>query len=569
PGDRPGGGSHFRPNALLLGPGVRDRVASGWADYTPSHLSDIPALFRSRLLEIDVALISVSPPDPHGFCSLGIHVDVIPSAIAAAKHVIAEIQPEMPRTHGQSFVHLSSLHTLVQARQPLLQWHPPPTRDDAQAIARFVAGLIDDGATLHLTPGRLGTALCQALSGHRHLGIHTESFSDALLPLLHSGALDGSRKTLLPGKIVASSCMGSAELYRTVHDHPAFEFRPTDFVNDPATIARNRGMVSIQSAFQIDLTGQAAAESLSGRILSGFGGQADFFRGAAKSEGGKTILALPSTAKNGTVSRIVPHLEPGTGVVLTRADIQWVVTEFGVADLRGRSLRERAIALIHLAHPAFREELLQAARQAHLVHPEQISLPRNLQPYPFRYETTRTFPGGLTLNFRPIKPTDEKALQALFYSHSAETILQRYFIPLQRLPHRQKQQFVTVNYDRDMAIVGYPPDQPGRLVCVGRFLAEEDPAWCEVAFTVHDDYQRRGLGTFLLQYLASIARDRGITGFTATFLATNHGMLRTFKKVVPHLKPRLVDGTYTVRFNVADVRPLPKTKPRPPPTDPS
>lgn len=558
PGSGPGGGEHFRPNALMLGPGLRERVAAGWADYTPAHSGDIPSLFRTHALEIDAALIAVSPPDAHGYCSLGINVDVIPAALAVARRIVAEVQPAMPRTHGQSFIHVSALHDLVNATEPLLEWEAPRPREDTEAVARFVAGLIEDGATLHVASGRVGAAVWRALGGHRHLGVHTETFSDGLLPLLESGVVDGSRKTLLPGKVVASGCMGSGQLYRFVNDNPAFEFRPTEFVNDPSTIARNRGMVAVQSAFQIDLTGQAGAESLGGQVLSGFGGQADFFRGAAKSEGGKTILALPSTARGGEVSRIVVRLEPGTGVVTTRADVQFVVTEFGVADLRGKSLRERAIALIHLAHPRFREELLAAAREAKLVHPEQINLPRNLQPYPFRYETTRVFPGGLTVAFRPIKPTDEKALQDLFYSHSEETILQRYFIPLQRLPHRQKQKFVTVDYDRDMAIVGYLPEEPGRLICVGRFLAEKDPAWCEVAFTVHDGFQRKGLGTFLLQYLAQIARDRGIEGFTASFLATNHGMLRTFKKVVPNLKTKLLDGTYQVRFKVDEVRPLSK-----------
>lgn len=555
PGSGPNSRHHFRSNSLFLGPGVRDEVAMGWADYTPTHLSDIPRLFREGTLQPDVALITVSPPDADGMCSLGISVDIVPSALAAAKWVIAEINPQMPRTHGQSLIAVSEIDCMVHADQPLAEWASREADSDAESIGRLVAGLVEDGSTLQVGLGTIPNAILRALEHHRHLGLHSELFTEGLVPLIESGVLDGSRKNLLPGKAVASMALGSRRLYGFLDNNPALEFRPTEFVNDPGTIARNRQMVAIHSALQIDLTGQAASESIGSLIYSGFGGQADFTRGALKSEGGKSILAFPSTAQNGTISRIVPQLTAGTGVVTSRADIDFVVTEFGVAELRGKSLRERAVALIHLAHPKFRESLLEEARGLHLVHPEQIQLPRDLLPYPFRYETSRSFGPKFRVAFRPIKPTDEKALQDLFYSHSDETIRQRYFIPMARLPHAQKQRFVNVDYNRDMAIVGYLPGNPRRFICIGRYLAEEEPGWCEIAVTIHDDYQRRGLGTFLVQYLAQIGRERGIQGFTASFLATNHGMLKTFKKLIPGLKVRLEDGTMHVRFRLADVHP--------------
>ncbi len=553
---------HFRHNALFIGPNVREAVNAGIADYTPIHLSQVPELFRRRQVHLDAALVQVSPPDAHGFCSLGVSVDVVKAAVENADYVVAEVNPHMPRTLGDSFIHVSQLHALVAGDLPILEYPEPAPSPTAQAIGQLIASLVEDGSTLQTGIGEIPSAVLAALGDRRDLGMHTELFTEAVIPLIEAGVLNGRRKTLLAGKIVTSFCFGTRKLYDYIHDNPAFEFRPTEFTNDPFQIARNAKMVAVSSALEIDLTGQVCAESIGTRFYSGFGGQLDFMRGAARSEGGKPIIALPATAKGGTVSRLVPTLAVGAGVLTTRADVHYVVTEYGMADLHGKTVRERALALINIAHPDFREYLLRAARDRRLVHPNQIALPQGLRPYPAKYETERAFPARrvgeepLTVRFRPIKPTDEALLREFFYSHSEETILHRYFNLVRHLPHEQVQQFVTLDYHRDMALVGLVPHEGReRLVAVGRYFSRDLPAGetaagsaSEVAFTVHDDYQGRGVGAFLLRRLIKIASENGIPALTADVLSDNHAMLGIFHRTVGTLESTLEGGVYHLRF---------------------
>ncbi|HEV2320527.1 MAG TPA: acetyl-CoA hydrolase/transferase C-terminal domain-containing protein [Verrucomicrobiae bacterium] len=436
--------ANFRHNAFFIGPNVRDAVNEGVADYTPIFLSDVPALFRQKQIRLDVALVQVSPPDAHGFCSYGVSVDVVKAAVESARFVIAEVNPHMPRTLGHSFVHVSKLDAMVQSDLPILEFSLQPPSSEAKKIGEFIAGLVEDGATLQTGIGEIPSAVMACLVNRRNLGMHTEMFTEAVIPLIESGAMNGLLKTLLPGKIVTSFCFGTRKLYDYIHDNPLFEFRPTEFTNDPFQIAQNRKMVAISSAIEVDLTGQSSADSIGDRFYSGFGGQTDFMRGAARAPEGKPILALPSTTRDGSISRICARLKPGSGVVTTRADAHYVVTEFGIAELHGKSVRERTLALIHIAHPKFRDELMGLARERRLVHPNQIALPAGLLPYPKKYEATATFNGGLTVHFRPIQPTDETLLKELFYSHSEETIFNRYFAYLRHLPHDQVQKFVTL-----------------------------------------------------------------------------------------------------------------------------
>ena len=546
---------HFRQNSFFIGGNVRAAVHEGLADYTPVFLSDVPRLFRERRMHLNLALVQVSPPDAHGFCSFGVSVDVVKAAVESADYVVAEVNPAMPRTLGNSFVHVDSLDALVSSERPLLEFPMEPITPEAQKIAELIATLIPDGATLQTGIGAIPSAVLNLLTGKKDLGMHSEMITEAVVPLIEAGVLNGRRKTLLPGKIVTSFCFGNRSFYNYINDNPAFEFHPTEFTNDPFQIARNHNMVAISSAIEVDLTGQVCADSIGGKFYSGFGGQVDFIRGAARAKNGKPIIALPSTTKDGTISRIVPWLKTGAGVVTSRADVHYVVTEYGIASLFGRTVRERAIALIHIAHPRFREELLRQAREARLVDPNQIALPQGLQPYPKEFEINHEFRGGLKVHFRPIQPTDERLLRELFYSHTPSTIYQRYFAQLKHLPRETVQRLVTLDYRDAMAIVGETPWEGGtRLIAVGRYYRDPATNWAEVAVVVQEDFQRRGLATFLLRHLARVGLEQGIIGFNADVLPENIGMQKTFRKVAASVEMKSSDGVLNVRFELKDVK---------------
>ena len=350
---------HFRHNAMFIGANVREAVNDGRADYTPIYLSEIEGLFESGQMPLDVALIQVSPPDDHGFCSFGVGVDTTLTAAKTARTVIAQVNDQMPRTFGDSFIHVSHLDAVVEVSRPLCELPHEPITDLHRAIARNVAGLIEDGNTLQLGIGGIPDAVLLELTGRHDLGIHTEMISDNAIPLIESGVINGRRKSLHPRKIVLGFVMGSKRLFDFVHDNPIFEFRTISYTNNPFVIAQNDRMVAVNSTLQVDITGQVCSDSIGQYLYSGFGGQVDFIRGARHSKGGKPIIAMPATAKNGTISRIVPVLTPGSGVVASRASIHYVVTEFGVAYLHGRSIRQRAEALIQIAHPDFRDPLYE------------------------------------------------------------------------------------------------------------------------------------------------------------------------------------------------------------------
>jgi 4-hydroxybutyrate CoA-transferase len=348
---------HLRLNAMFVGPGVRKAVNAGDADYTPVFLSEIPGLFEKGKLPLDVAAVQVSPPDEHGFCSYGISVDIIKPACESAKMVVAEVNQQMPRCLGDSFIHVSKLTYVVESDRPVLELPRPTFTDVHRRIGMHIAEMIEDNATLQLGIGAIPDAVLSFLKDKRHIGIHTEMFSDGVMELFEAGVITNEKKSLHPGKIVTSFIMGSRELYDFVDNNPVVEMHPSQYTNDPFIISQNDNMVSINSAISCDLTGQINSDSMGTTFYSGIGGQVDFVRGAARSKNGKAFLAFPATAKGGEVSRIVPTLAPGAGVVTSRGDVQYVVTEFGVALLHGKSIRERAKALINIAHPKFRDEL--------------------------------------------------------------------------------------------------------------------------------------------------------------------------------------------------------------------
>lgn len=354
---------HFRLNDCFVGANTREAVNEGRADYVPIHLHEMSRLFRRGVIDLDVALVIVSPPDEHGFCSFGIEVGVTKPAALAAKVIVAEVNRQMPRTLGDSFIHVSKIDHFVEVDRDLDEFRPDPPNAIEKKIGEHVAGLIPDAACLQLGLGSIPNAVLDYLSNHRDLGVHTEMFTEALPGLVSRGVVTGERKNFHPGKVIAGFIMGTREVYDFAHDNALVEFHPTDYVNHPVNIARNDNMVAVNSAIQIDLTGQVCSDSIGEKIYSGFGGQADFMRGAALAKGGLPIIALPSVTSDGVTSRIVPTLDNGAGVVLTRADVHVVVTEYGVAHMLGRNVRQRAEALIGIAHPDFQETLLAAAHK--------------------------------------------------------------------------------------------------------------------------------------------------------------------------------------------------------------
>jgi 4-hydroxybutyrate CoA-transferase len=359
----------FHHNALFVGPNAREPVGAGRADFTPVSLSDVERLFTSGDLPLDVAFIQTSPPDVHGFLSLGVGVDTTMTAAACAKYVVAEVNDRMPRALGDCFLHVSRVSAIVETSRPVAELKPAPTDSVQRRVAENVAALIPDGATLQTGIGGIPDGVLACLEDRRDLGIHSEMCSDGVVPLIQAGVINGARKTLHPGKVIVGFVLGTRVLFDFIHENPMFEFHPTAYVNDPYVIARNDNMIAINSAVQVDLTGQVCADSVGTRVISGFGGQLDFIRGAGRSRGGKAIIAMPATARDGAISRIVPTLDPGAGVVTTRSDVQYIVTEYGTAYLRGKTIRQRAEALISIAAPAFRDELYDFAVRVHHLDP--------------------------------------------------------------------------------------------------------------------------------------------------------------------------------------------------------
>ncbi len=362
----PGMAQHFRHNSFFVGPGDRESIAEGNSDFVPVHLSQIPALFRSEYIPLDVVLVHLSPPDAHGFMSFGAECGASKAAAESAKIVVAQVNECMPRTLGDVFIHVSRVHKIVECSIPIIEGNQIAASDIEEKIAEFIAPMIEDGATLQLGIGGIPDAVLARIEGKQHLGIHTEMISDGVVNAVEKGIITSQKKTLHPGKVVGTFALGSQQLYDYVHNNPLFELHPCDYTNNPYIISQNEKMVSINSCIEVDITGQVCSDSIGTKIYSGFGGQVDFVRGAALSKGGKPIIALPSTTKDGKISRIVSQLKPGAGVVTSRADVHYVVTEYGTASLHGKNLRQRAEALISIAHPKFRPQLEEYQRNLKL-----------------------------------------------------------------------------------------------------------------------------------------------------------------------------------------------------------
>ena len=524
---------NFRPNAFFIGSSVRDAVNEARADYTPIFLSQVPHLFRSHRVAIDVALVCVSPPDDYGNCSLGVSVDITKAAVESAKVVIAQVNRHMPRAHGDCFLNVRHIHHLVEHDEPPLEWPVVEDSDETtKSIATYLARLIPDGATLQLGIGRIPDAVAAMLTDKNDLGIHTEMFSDGVLKLARQGVVTGKYKTLNSGKIVGSFAAGSQELFEFMDDNPQIEMHPSEYTNHPVVISGHENMIAINAALEVDLTGQVVADSLGQLLYSGIGGHADFIRGAALAKNGKPIIAMPSTAvtPDGVKSRIVATLQEGAGVITTRGDTHYIVTEYGVAYLHGKTMRERAMSLISIAHPDFRADLLHAAKRRHIVYPNQI-MPPAQAPYPAQYEETFTTRQGDKVFVRPIRPDDEPMMREMFYNFSEQTKYLRYHAALKSMPHNKMQVFCTIDYETEMALVGLSGPPGGEeVVGVGRYMTDAEKTTAEVAFAVQDNWQRKGLGSYFFERLVKIAKDNGIHTFHAYVLVENSGMLKIFHR---------------------------------------
>ena len=540
---------NFRHNSFFIGNNTRDAINKGIADYTPIFLSQVPKLLYRKLIPVDVAMIQTSPPDAHGYMSLGISVDITKAAVENASTVIAQINSNMPRVHGDTFIHIDDVDFVIPHDEPILEYRTEVPDDIAQRIGKYAARIIKDGDTIQVGYGSIPNAILSNLSTKKHLGVHTELLSDAIVELMKNGVIDNTKKSIDRGKTVATFCMGKKETYEYIHDNPGIEFRTIEYTNNPLVIAQHNNIVAINSALELDLTGQATAESIGKIFYSGIGGQADFMRGAVLSPNGKTILTIQSTAKDGTVSRIVPFLKEGAGVTLNRGDIHYVITEYGIAYLHGKNIRERAMQLISIAHPNFRLSLIEEAKNLNLIYKDQAFIPGKKGEYPEDLETFRTTETGLEIFLRPAKISDEPLLKEFVYSLSDQSLYRRFISRRTDMPHEFLQKFVIIDYAEEMAIFAVTGHaQKEEIIGVGRYYIDKNTHTAEVAFVVRDDFQKRGIGTELLKYLTYLAQKQGLLGFTAEVLVDNKPMLHVFQKMGFDIQKSISAGVFELKM---------------------
>jgi len=539
----------FRLNAFFVGINTRQAVAEGRADYTPVFLSQLPKLISSGMVSIDVALIQVTPPDEYGFCSLGVSVEITKTAAENAKLVIAQVNRQMPRVLGDSFVHINNIDVVVEYDEPILECPRHEKDIVSERIAKHVSELVDDDSTLQIGIGSIPDSVLDALINKKDLGIHTELLTEGVVDLVEEGVVTCAKKTINRGKIIASFAMGTRRLYEFIDNNPMVEFYESDYVNNPVVISQHKKMVAINQALEIDLTGQVCADSLGYRFYSGLGGQADFIRGAMLSEGGKAITVIPSTAKGGKISRIRSLLSPGAGIVLTRGDVDYVVTEYGVTCLRGRTIRERALSLINIAHPKFRNDLLKWAKDHHYVPKEVLPFPEI--EYPEELKRYIVLKDGSRILLRPIKPSDVSMKHHLFYALSKESIEKRYLGSLKALPLKRIWPYVIIDYKNEMVIVGTVQEgESENMVAIGSYSRVPNTNLAEVALVVRDDWQNKGLGTILFNYLCEIAKKQGLDGFIAWVMVDNERMMHIIKKSGYPVRYRIDGNLYYVEIKL-------------------
>jgi acyl-CoA hydrolase/RimJ/RimL family protein N-acetyltransferase len=542
--------SRFSIKLFFISFYMRQAAFEGKIDYIPVFLSQIPEIFDSKEIGLDVALIQVSPPDKFGFCSLGISVDITLSGMKNATLVIAQVNPQMPRTWGDSLVHIDEIDYIVVNEEPLVEMIPRPKNANViKRIGYYINQLVDDGATIQVGFGHLPDAVVSTLDGKKDLGLHTQVITDGLLPLFEKKVITNRNKSFLPGRAVASLCMGSKKLYDFVHNNPMFYFRSSEFVNDPNVIARNDNLISISSALEVDLTGQVCTDSKGYLFYSGIGDQVDFIRGSSMSKGGFSIIVIPSTAQKGKVSRIVPHLSEGAGVAATRGDIDIIVTEYGIAELRRKSIYQRVMELAQIAHPKFREDLIEEAKKRRYIFADQLPPSNEDLLFLEDYKSSLKLPTGKHIDFRPLLPSDEFESRHFYYSLQEDSIYFRFFNKKSIFTRDMLQkQWAEVDYRRNMTIIGiWQIGRRKQVVAIGSYSGVNEHT-AEAAFLVKEDLHGMGIGSHLLKVLEDIARMNGFKAFSATVLSQNTKMIKVFMGRYPHAKRIKSDGEVEIEM---------------------
>ncbi len=517
--------TNFKHRVFFVGTDMREAVKQGQADYAPVSIAQVPHMIDNGGIVVDVALIQTSLPDDHGFVSLGVSVDITKSAIKNAKTIIAELNPNMPRTLGDTNISLDRIDHMVFVDTPVLEYLHPTADAIAEQIARYIARIIDNGSTLQVGLGRIPNEMLKYLSNRRDLGIHSDVITESIIDLIEKGVITGNAKSIHKGKIVCSFCMGTRRLYDFIDNNPLFSFHPIEYVCNPAIIAENAKFVSVTQAFSVDLTGQVCTDQFEGEFYGGVSTQPDFLRGAASSPGGKPIICLSSTTDDGKESRIRSLLQKGEGVTIPRSEVHYVITEYGSAYLFGKTIRERTLSLIEISHPDFRSILLDEAKQLGYVRQDQVL--KSKVAYPAEEEREAVLKNNLKILIRPSKASDIKGLQEVFYDLSSQDIYTRFFSHLKSLTVSMAEHLCNVDYETEMAFVAVAGEREKNFI-IGSSSYYVDPSTnlVEVAYMILPEFQSVGLGTILQKRMIEYAKSKGFRGFTASILSENRKMLK-------------------------------------------
>ncbi|NLO22178.1 MAG: GNAT family N-acetyltransferase [Syntrophomonadaceae bacterium] len=525
---------NFRVKSFFIGDSNRDAINKGDADYTPVFTSRIPQLFNRKSFPIDIALVQVSLPDEHGYFNLGVGVDITKAAVENAGVIIAQVNAHMPRVHGDGFIHIKDIHYIIPYDEPLTQYEFDKENEIALQVGRHVASLVRDGDTIQIGYGNIPFGVLSCLGQKKNLGVHTDLITDAIVNLMKTGVVDNSKKSINKGKTIGTYCLGSKGTYAFVNNNPSVELRRIDYVDNLLTIAQHDNMTAINTVMQMDLTGQASTDSLGNVFYSGISGFANFIRATLLAKKGKIIIAMKSTARKGEVSKIVPTLDEGSGVSLHRGDVQYVVTEYGIAYLQGKNLRERALELIAIAHPKFRPWLIEEAKRRNLIDRDKKFVPGHRGKYMEEYVAHRTTKTGLEILLRPIRISDETRVREFFNSLSDKSLYLRFFTHRAYVPHESLQDIITVDNARGvsiLAIIQQEAEKQEQVVGLGQYFINEADYSAEVGFATSDNYQNNGIASILLAHLTYLAKKNGLLSFTASVLSENRAMVRVLKNI--------------------------------------